>query len=62
MFLFRNTFANGAIWISILYYMLAYWFAPEGTGVTLSGVFVFVVILAVTEVYNLFWGGRNDGY
>ena len=62
MFLFRNTFANGAIWISIFYYALAYFFAPAEQGVTITGFIIFGIILAVTEVYDLLWGrSANNG-
>ena len=60
MFLLRNTFTNGAIWISIMYYMMAYFFAPEDVGVTITGVFVFVTVLVITEIYTIFWGRRNN--
>lgn len=61
MIFFRNTFVNGALWISIAYYMLAYFFAPADQGVTITGVFVFGAVLLVTEIYDWFWGRRSRG-
>lgn len=59
MFLFRNTFTNGALWISIFYYMMAYFFAPADMEVTLGGLWLFGGILLATELYS--WYKQSQG-